>query len=115
MKLRAIRNSFLFAFLQKQNDHGYFAESTEWGFDVIAHKDPKKEGHAAFDATLKQGRWGRVVLIGNDCDDVKVGDYVCLEPMMWTNGFKHDGIMIHKSDETKVMLISKEKPNVFVS
>lgn len=114
MKFRALRNTFLFAFLQNQNRHGWFEEQTDWGFNVLAHKDPNKEGHAAFDRTLKQGRWGKVLLIGPKCETVKVGDYVCLEPMMWTNGFDHDGISIHKSDETKVMLISEEKPNIFV-
>lgn len=113
MKLRALRNTFLFAFLQKQNQYGWFEEETEWGFNLFAHKNVNKEGYQTFNRTLNQGRWGKVVLIGPKCETVKVGDYVCLEPMMWTNGFNHDGVQIHKSDETKVMLISKEKPNVF--
>ena len=114
MKLRALRNNFLFALIEKQNSKGYFVEQTSWGFELTEDKNPHGLGHAAFDRSVKQGRWGKVLTIGPECEYVEVGDYICLEPQMWTNSFTYDGIMIRRSDETKVMLISKEKPDVFI-
>jgi galactose mutarotase-like enzyme len=111
MKLRAIRNSILFAFLQKENNKGYFQEETKWGFTIAADKSRQKSG---FDQSVKEGRWAKVLLVGPECEEVKTGDYVCLEPQMWTNGFQYDGIKIRKSDESKVMIISKEMPDVFL-
>lgn len=111
MKLRAIKNSILFAFLQKENQKGYFQEETKWGFTITADKSQQKKG---FDEAVKFGRWAKVLLTGPDCKEVETGDYVCLEPQMWTNGFKYDGIKIRKSDEDKIMIISKEMPDVFI-
>ena len=114
MKLRALRNNFLFAFLEKQNQKGYFIEQTNWGFEMFDNRDGNRLGHSSFDRSVKQGRWGKVLTIGPECEYVKVGDYVCLEPQMWTNSFTYDGVMIRRSDESKVMIISEEKPEVFI-
>jgi len=114
MKLRCIRNGILFAFLQNANSKGYFEEETNWGFKITADKDGQRAGHEAFDRTISKGRWAKVLVIGNECEEVEVGDFVCLEPNMWTNSFTHDGIAIRKSDETKIMIISKDKPDVLV-
>jgi len=114
MKLRALRNNFLFAFIEKQNKKGYFIEQTNWGFEMYDDKNPNGLGHTAFDKSVKQGRWGKVLTIGPECEIVKVGDYVCLEPQMWTNSFTYDDVMIRRSDETQVMIISEEKPDVYV-
>lgn len=111
MKLRAIRNSILFAFLQKETKQGYFSEETKWGFTITPNKSRQKTG---FDESVKKGRWAKVLLVGPECKEVETGDYVCLEPQMWTNGFNYEGIKIRKSDETKIMIISKEKPDVFI-
>ena len=112
MKLRCIRNGILFAFLQGTNHKGYFEDETSWGFKIAADEDGQRAGHNAFDETVSKGRWAKVLVVGNECEEVEVGDYVCLEPNMWTNSFKHDGVAIRKSDESKVMIISKEKPEV---
>lgn len=112
MKLRCIRNSILFAFLQQTNSKGYFEDETNWGFKIAADKNGQGAGNGAFDRSLSKGRWAKVLVIGNDCEEVQVGDYICVEPQMWTNSFDYDGVAIRKTDESKVMLISKEKPDV---
>jgi hypothetical protein len=112
MKLRCIRNGILFAFLQGANSKGYFEEKTKWGFTIAADDNGQGVGNDAFTRSIEKGRWAKVLVIGNECEEVKVGDYVCLEPNMWTNSFTHDGIAIRKSDESKIMIISEEKPDV---
>lgn len=112
MKIRCIRNGILFALLQSANAKGYFEERTKSGIVIAADKNGQGQGHEAFDRSVKMGRWGRVLAIGNECEDVKVGDYICVEPQMWTNSFDYDGVPIRKTDEDKVMLISEERPDV---
>lgn len=114
MKLRCIRNGILFAFLQNTNSKGYFEDQTSWGLKIVADKDGQGAGHGSFDRSISQGRWAKVLVVGNECDEVQVGDYICIEPQMWTNSFEYDGVQIRKTDESKVMIISKEKPNVFL-
>ena len=112
MKLRCIRNGIIFALLQKTNQKGYFEDETKWGFVIQADKDGQKAGHGAFDRSVAEGRWGKVLVIGRECENVNVGDYVCVEPQMWTNSFDFDGISVRKTDESKVMIVSKEKPEI---
>ena len=114
MKLRCLRNGILFAFIQNETGHGLFEEKTNWGFTMTPGSYLHGKDKENFDRALQVGRWAKVLTIGPECEEVEVGDYVCIEPTMYTNAFMHDGIKIRKSDESKVMLISKEKPNVFV-
>lgn len=111
MAIRPLHNSFLFAFLQQQTAEGNFMETTKSGLLLPGYGNRQREAHAAFDRSLKEGRWALVLATGPKCKEVQEGDYVCLEPNMWTNSVEHDGIKIRKSDETKVMLISKERPD----
>ena len=112
MKLRCIRDGILFALLERVNVKGMFMEETKWGFQVMPGGNVNQKQHDGFYRSIDRGRWGKVLTIGPDCKEVKVGDYVCVEPQMWTNAFEYDGIQIRKTDETKIMLISKEKPEV---
>jgi hypothetical protein len=114
MKLRCLHDGILFAFLQSTNAKGYFVEKTNWGFELAAPTDAQRAGNNVFNRTLQEGRWARVLTIGPECKTVEVGDYICVEPMMWTNSFTHDSVRIYKTDESKVMLISKEKPDTLV-
>lgn len=113
MKYRCIRNGILFAFLQQRTRKGTFVDQTSWGFQHGMFKDLNREGHNPLQRALKEGRWAKVLMIGPECEQVNVGDYICIEPLMHTNAFEYDGVKIHKTDESKVMLISKEKPNIF--
>ena len=110
MKLRCLRNGILFVLLQKINEKGMFMEETTWGFEIMPGQNIKEKQHDGFHRTIDIGRWGKVLTVGPECEEVVVGDYVCVEPQMWTNAFKYDGIQIRKTDESKIMLISKEKP-----
>jgi len=111
MKLRCIRNGILFVFLQQVTGHGLFVDKTKWGFEIIPGSYLHGKDRAQFDKALNTGHWGRVLTIGPDCKEINVGDYICVEPQMWSNAFDHEGFQIRKTDESKVMLISKDKPD----
>lgn len=114
MKLRCLHNGFLFAWLQLRTSEGYFVEQTKWGFSFAEVKDGNRAGYNSLQRTLHEGHWGKVLTIGPECKEVKIGDYVMIEPMMHSNAFDYDGVKIFKSDESKVLLISKEKPSIFI-
>ena len=79
---------------------------------MLKYLDFQGKDHGAFDRALQKGRWAKVLTIGPDCKEIKVGDFVCIEPQMWTNAFEYDGVQIRKTDESKVMMVSKEEPDV---
>ena len=106
MKLRCLRDCFLFAFLQKTTKDGVFVEETKWGFQVTPNNYFQGKDNAAFTRALEKGRWVKVLITGPDCKEVKQGDTVCLESQMWTNGFNYDGVQIRKSDESKVLMVA---------
>lgn len=112
MKLRCIRNGILFVFLQPVTSDGQFVEQTKWGFQL--QNNPSKQSQSFGESIRHEGRWGKVLTIGPECEHVKIGDYICVEPNMWSNSFKYDDIQIRKTDESKVLLVSEEKPNVHI-
>lgn len=94
-------NGILFIF-NEDFSRGFFQEKTDWGFEIRGgHKNSSQEG-----------RWGKVVALGPEVteEDMCIGDYIYIEPLMWTKGIKHDGIDIWKTDSNKVLLVSQEKP-----
>ena len=94
-------NGILFVFTDDFKG-GLFQEKTDWGFEV-------KGGHQN---TTQEGRWGKVLAIGPDVseDDIQKGDFIFVEPLMWTKGIEHDGVQVWKTDSDKVMLVSEEYP-----
>lgn len=114
MAVRPLHDSFLFAFLQNQTGDGNFIEQTKSGIVIPGVGNRQAQGHAAFDRSIKEGRWAMVLATGPECKEIKNGDFVCIEPNMWTNSVEHDGIKIRKSDESKVMAISKERPDTSI-
>ncbi len=114
MTMRALHNGLLVRPLQETNSKGYVEEQTAWGFKVHACKDGQGAGHTAFDRSLKRGAWAEVIVTGNECEEIEVGDFICVEPQMWTNTFDLNGVMVRKTDETKVLAITKEEPNLYI-
>ena len=112
MKLRCIRNGILFVLLEPMTSSGHFIEKTKWGLEITPFNSKQSR---SFSNTIRdRGRWGKVLTIGPECKNVKVGNYICVEPNMWTNSFTYDGIQIRKTDESKVLLISEEKPDIYI-
>lgn len=99
--LTPIRNGILFVFTDTLKGK-FFQETTDWGLNIVG-------GH---ENTAKAGRWGKVLAVGPEVDheDVTSGTYIFIEPLMWTVGFKHDGVQIWKTDITKVLAVSEQLP-----
>lgn len=59
----------------------------------------------------RQARWGKVVAVGTDItEEIKVGSYILIEPLMWTVGFTFDSdVKFWKTHETKVLAVSDEE------
>lgn len=97
-----LRNGILFIFLDNVKQ-GSFQETTSWGFQLSSTSDD----------SAKKARWAKVLAIGEEVSKdsgIKVGTYICIEPLMWTEGMRYDGIQVWRTDETKVMLVSDEAP-----
>jgi len=61
-------------------------------------------------------RWARVWAIGPDQQDVKVGEWVCVEHGRWTRGINYqtdtgEEIVIRMVDNKAIMMSADEKPN----
>ena len=102
--LKAINSDILFKFVQKIQN-GSFVNETNWGLTV---NNPVED--------VKQARWAEVLHIGPEVDyeDIKVGEYVLIEPLMWTNKISYNGTDYWKTNETKILATSTLKPTNLV-
>ena len=62
-------------------------------------------------------RWCRVLFVGEDQKDIKVGQWLLMQHGRWTRGIKYETesseeITIHMIDLEGVLLVSDEKPEV---
>ena len=53
-------------------------------------------------------RWGFVLKVGPDVEDIAVGDCILVEKGMWTSSFDSDGVKMWKTDESKIICVSDE-------
>jgi hypothetical protein len=58
-------------------------------------------------------RWGFVTEIGPDVVNVSTGDFILVEPGMWTQHFINRGVRTWKTNEEKVMAISDSPGTVY--
>ena len=60
-------------------------------------------------------RWGKVYAIGNQQEDVKVGEWVMVSHGRWSRGFKikKEGVEleVRMIDENDILLVSDEEPD----
>lgn len=91
-KYKAFRDKILFKFLDEEDQKG-FTNTTEWNFVVKGHE---------FNA--KSPRWGKVIRVGGTVPaHIQEGDYILIEPLMWTIGFTVD------DDKTKYWATDYQK------
>ena len=61
-------------------------------------------------------RWGKVYAIGDQQEDVKVGEWVMVSHGRWSRGFKvkKDGVEleVRMIDENDILLVSDDEPEV---
>lgn len=97
MKLKPLHNSILFVFFDDTAGVGFISK-TRSGI-LMTNQDMSLQ-------TIP--RWGRVVAVGPEVETVKSGQYILIEPLMWTMGFEYDEVKIWKTDESKVMGITDD-------
>ena len=60
-------------------------------------------------------RWGQVYAVGPDQQDIKVGDWICVEHGRWTRGLdiedENGKITLRRVDPKDVMMTADEKPD----
>lgn len=92
--LEPIRNNILFVFEDNVRSDGMFGEETESGIIYKTHND-----------SAGAPRWGTVLAVGPDVTEIENGDRILIEPLMWTEGFVHDGVKIWQTNDEKVMAL----------
>lgn len=97
--MKVLGNNIIFKFLDDTSIRGFSGSKTDWGFMI---QDPPSE--------VKVPRWGLVVATGPDVREVSAGEFVLIEPLMWTNKIKVGDEYVWKTDINKVMLTSKDRP-----
>lgn len=103
--IRPLSNKIIFQFLSELvGELGLFKEKTESGIIVSSN----------FNDSGKNPRWGVVMAIGSEVnqDDIKVGTFILIEPLMWSDKIKIGGESVWQTDETKIMAVSDEIPSV---
>lgn len=98
INLRCPKQRIIFQFLDG-SESGRFVPKTEWGFEVKRQEE-----------NIKIPRWAEVKVVGRTVKAVKPGDYILIEPMMWSSPFTHDFEKYWVTDEVKVMATSNTRP-----
>jgi co-chaperonin GroES (HSP10) len=95
--LRPFGNNILFKFLDETGgSRGEFSERSRSGLII-----PKLQN------TQKGERWGEVLAAGPDAG-VEVGEYILIEPLMWTRNEVFEGQKIWKTNADKVMALTSD-------
>lgn len=96
--LKPILNNILFKFVEDTSSSG-FVNKTSWGFEVIKRTDDPKFP-----------RWGRVENVGPDAENINIGDYILIQPLMWTLKMKFENDEFWATNSDKVIATSKTAP-----
>ena len=51
-------------------------------------------------------RWAKVVAIGKEQKDIKVGQYVCIKHGRWTRGIEMEGETVRRVDTDDILVVS---------
>lgn len=96
MKIKPLNDSIIFEFLDTISA-GHFATKTQSGI-ILGSKNPTENAQTP--------RWGKVHAVGPDVIDIKVGDFILIEALRWTLGFKLDDVELSKTVEKEVLAIA---------
>jgi len=99
--LQPLNKDILFIFTDAVKNK-LFQETTDWGLKIIEDQD----------RSAKRGRWAKIVAVGPDVDreEIPPSGYIYVEPLMWSVGFSHENVKVWKTDASKVMLVSADRP-----
>lgn len=96
MTLRPLGSSILFVFLDNTSGkQGSFSERTRSGLII-----------PTLQTTQRGERWGKVIAVGQAAADVLPGDFILIEPLMWTMHGTVNGEKFWKTNTDKVMAVT---------
>lgn len=109
--IKPIKDRILFKFLEDL-DNTSFHQKTESGIFVVEKKENQVDDE----------RWGKVMAVGPEVEKtglVKVGDYILMEALGWTNGMQIEEAGPSEGDKRfwftkldKVICVSDEEPEL---
>lgn len=99
MVLNPLGKTFLFQFCNDTTEGVFKAKNK--GRIIIAGTTVDRQGDYA--------RWAKVMAIGPEVVDFKVGDIVLIGALRWTKGLTHKDVMIWKSDESEVLALANDE------
>lgn len=100
-ELTPVGNTVLFKFLDETNGKsGMFSERSRSGLII-----PKLQ------STQKGERWAEVLAVGPNAQDVKVGEFILIEPLMWTVGSVYNDQKVWKTNPDKIMVVTTDINN----
>jgi len=105
MKLKAIKNSIIFRFVDKVNIKGEFEKGTTESGIML---------NASVDDSAKSPRWVNVIDVGPECESVKPGMQMLLPALRWTAASKFDGELYWKSDESQAAVVRDSETSELV-
>lgn len=98
MKLYPFKHTVLFQFLDAtEGAEGAFSERSRAGLII-----PRLQ------ATQKGERWGKVIAVGPEAADILIGDYVLIEPLMWTLNGRIASEKFWKTNADKIMAVTND-------
>lgn len=83
-----------------------FGEQRTAGGLIIASDDGKVGGI--------HPRWGEVIAVGNEQDDVSVGQYVMVAHGRWSRGFELNGETVRTVDPKDILGIQDDEPDAAI-
>lgn len=94
-----LKDNIMFRFLDESGGgKGKFNDRTLASGIIIAQTDMQQ----------KQPRWGEVLAVGPDVRDLKVGEYILVEGLMWTFGTEIEGQKMWKTDEGQIIFVTDD-------
>jgi co-chaperonin GroES (HSP10) len=98
MKILPLRNNIMFCFLDETSgSKGKFTERKLASGIVLP----------TLDSSQKLPRWGEVLAAGPE-SQVKPGEYILIESLMWTFGTEVDGQKMWKTDDQKIIMVTDD-------
>lgn len=99
IRASAIKNHVVFKFNDKVDHDGKFIE----------HHDTIHIISGDFNQSAQRPRWATVIAAGPEADaDVSTpGSQILIENLKWTMGFKIDGEMFWRTDDTQILAVAE--------
>lgn len=99
MALRPLGKAFLFQFVNETYG-GKFVERNK-GSIFLTNQDLTDQAKVA--------RWGKIVAVGSEVEDLHVDQLVLIEALQWTKEYQWEKVRYWKSDESKVMATTTDE------